>query len=62
MKDAVEDIITRSANELRKNAFGDDSDDEKQLLWSRVQAWHVLKLLAKKDEVSKCSILDLLRV
>ncbi len=48
----MEDIISRSTNELRKNAFGEDADDEKSLPWTRVQAWHVLKLLSKKNEVS----------
>ena len=52
VREAVEDIISRSTNELRKNAFGEDADDEKSLPWTRVQAWHVLKLLSKKDEVS----------
>ncbi|KLO14864.1 hypothetical protein SCHPADRAFT_914661 [Schizopora paradoxa] len=52
VQEAVEDIISRSTNELRKNAFGEDADDEKSLPWTRVQAWHVLKLLSKKDEVS----------
>jgi len=52
VQEAVEDIISRSTNELRKNAFGEDADDEKSLPWTRVQAWHVLKLLSKKNEVS----------
>lgn len=50
--DAVEDIIQRGVAELRKNAFGDDSEDAKSLSWTRQQAWTVLKLLAQKDEVS----------
>lgn len=49
---AVEEIITRGVGELRKNAFGDDSEDAKNLPWKREQAWSVLKQLAKKDEVS----------
>lgn len=49
--DAMEDIIQRGVAELRKNAFGDDSEDARGLSWTRQQAWTVLKLLAQKDEV-----------
>lgn len=49
--EAVEDIISRGVSELRKAAFGEDVDDAKNLLWSREQAWAVLKRLAKVDEV-----------
>jgi RNA12 protein len=49
----VEDIINREVGELRKNAFGDDTDDAKGLPWSREQAWAVLRLLSRADEASK---------
>jgi hypothetical protein len=49
--EAVEDIISRGVVELRKNAFGEDSEDSKSLPWSRHQAWKVLKMLSKTPEV-----------
>lgn len=52
VEDAVEDIISRSIAELRKNAFGEDMEDAKSLSWTREQAWIVLKRLAQKAEVS----------
>lgn len=54
--DAVEDIISRGVHELRKNAFGEDSEDAKNLPWTRDQAWAVLKQLAEKDSVRRVSI------
>ncbi|KAF5386931.1 hypothetical protein D9615_001714 [Tricholomella constricta] len=51
VEEAVEDIIIRGVGELRKNAFGDDIDDAKNLPWTREQAWAVLKLLSKRGEV-----------
>ncbi|KAF8589948.1 exonuclease [Ramaria rubella] len=55
--DAVEDIIQRGVVELRKNAFGDDTEDAKGLLWTRQQAWTVLKLLAQKDKLQYYQVL-----
>lgn len=52
IEDAVEDIIARGVGELRKNAFGDDAEDAKELPWSRTQAWGLMKRLAKEGEVS----------
>jgi hypothetical protein len=57
VSEAVEDIISRGVAELRKNAFGDDSEDAKSLPWTREQVWHVLKALAKTSEVGYYSIL-----
>ncbi|KAJ7582539.1 RNA12 protein-domain-containing protein [Mycena floridula] len=51
VSEAVEDICSSGVNELRKNAFGDDADDAKGLAWTAPQAWTVLKLLAKQNEV-----------
>lgn len=51
VEDAVNDIITRGVSELRKNAFGDDAEDAKNLAWSREQAWAIMKQLAKRSEV-----------
>jgi len=47
----VEDIIARGVGELRKNAFGDDAEDAKDLPWTRAQAWGLMKRLAKEGEV-----------
>ncbi|KDR81387.1 hypothetical protein GALMADRAFT_58608 [Galerina marginata CBS 339.88] len=55
--EAVEDIISRGVAELRKNAFGDDADEAKNLAWTRYQAWKVLKLLSKSSEVGYYDIL-----
>ena len=53
VEDAVEDIITRGVNELRRTAFGEDAEDAKTFSWSREQAWALLKQLAKKIEVGR---------
>ena len=52
IEQAVDDIVSRGVSELRKNAFGDDSEDAKNLPWSREQAWKLMKELAKKNEVN----------
>lgn len=52
VEQAVDDIVSRGVSELRKNAFGDDSEDAKNLPWSREQVWKLMKELAKKDEAS----------
>jgi hypothetical protein len=49
--DAVEDIIRQSVSELRKRAFGEDADDAPSLLWSREQAWAVLRALSRRDTI-----------
>ena len=53
VEDAVEDIITRGVNELRRTAFGEDAEDAKTFSWSREQAWVVMKRLAISDEVRR---------
>ncbi|WVW82700.1 hypothetical protein I302_104711 [Kwoniella bestiolae CBS 10118] len=58
IKDAVEDIILRNTIELRKAAFGDDSEDAKSLPWNRSQAWRVVKELASKGEISYANLLQ----
>ncbi|TFK42802.1 RNA12 protein-domain-containing protein [Crucibulum laeve] len=57
VQEAVEDIIHRSVGELRKNAFGDDVDDAKNLPWTREQAWKVLRLLSEKIEAPYYDVL-----
>ncbi|GJE86794.1 exonuclease [Phanerochaete sordida] len=51
VEQAVDDIISRGVSELRKNAFGDDADDAKNLPWTREQAWKLMKELAKRSEI-----------
>ena len=51
IQQAVEEIITRAIGELRKNVFGDDTDDIKGKAWTREQAWKVVKMLSVKTEV-----------
>lgn len=51
VQDAVEDIVTRAVGELRKTAFGDDIDDAKGRLWTREEAWKVVKVLSTRPEV-----------
>lgn len=51
IESSVQDIISRSVVELRKNAFGDDSSEASSLPWTRSQAWTVVNKLAKKGEV-----------
>ncbi|WRT67442.1 uncharacterized protein IL334_004413 [Kwoniella shivajii] len=58
IKDAVDDIILRNTVELRKAAFGDDSEDAKSLPWNRQQAWKVVKELATKGEISYAQLLQ----
>ena len=54
-EEAVDDIILRGVSELRKNAFGDDTEDAKSLQWTREQAWILMKQLSKQTEVSVAS-------
>ncbi|EIN07712.1 hypothetical protein PUNSTDRAFT_114198 [Punctularia strigosozonata HHB-11173 SS5] len=57
VQEAVEDIIRRDVGELRKNAFGDDAEDAKNLPWSREQAWTLVKKLSKADELPYYDVL-----
>lgn len=52
LREAVDDIINRNVIELRKSAFGDDSEDAKSLAWTRAQAWKIVSSLAEAGEVS----------
>lgn len=49
---AVADIVLRNEVELRKQAFGDDSEDAASLPWSRAQAWKIVTELARHPELS----------
>ncbi|KAJ1023023.1 hypothetical protein NDA13_005071 [Ustilago tritici] len=57
VESAVQDIISRSVVELRKNAFGDDSSEASSLPWTRSQAWTIVQKLAKSGEVSYYGLL-----
>ncbi|KAI0928247.1 hypothetical protein AcW1_005551 [Taiwanofungus camphoratus] len=57
IEEAIEDIIVRGVSEIRKNAFGDDSEDAKNLPWTREQAWTLMKRLAKQPEISYHEVL-----
>ncbi|OSX64663.1 hypothetical protein POSPLADRAFT_1044153 [Postia placenta MAD-698-R-SB12] len=57
VQEAVEDIITRGVGEIRKNAFGDDLEDAKNLPWSREQAWALMQKLSTKSEISYNEVL-----
>lgn len=50
----------RDVGELRKNAFGDDAEDAKNLPWTREQAWQLFKQLTKKGEVRSFTALFML--
>lgn len=51
VEEAVDDIVTRSATEIRKTYFGDDESEAKSLRWTRQQAWRILTGLTKDEEV-----------
>ncbi|KAF8644113.1 hypothetical protein AX16_008642 [Volvariella volvacea WC 439] len=57
IEEAVEELITRSASELRVLAFGGGRDGSENLPWSQEQAWGVLKALAQHSEVSYYDVL-----
>ncbi|KZT57165.1 hypothetical protein CALCODRAFT_542165 [Calocera cornea HHB12733] len=57
ISDAVEDMISRNVSEVRKNAFGDDAEDAKNLPWRPEQAWGIFKRLAKEEEVPYADVL-----
>ena len=59
VEEAVDDIVIRGVSELRKNAFGDDIEDAKNLAWTREQAWVLMKQLVKQPEVSATGRHDL---
>ena len=51
VEDAVEEIVDRGVNELRKKAFGEDEEESKHLPWTREQAWKIVRLLSEQSEV-----------
>lgn len=53
---AVNDLISRAENELRKTAFREDSEDIKTVSWAKEHAWTLVKSLAEASEVA-CLVL-----
>ncbi|GAA93978.1 uncharacterized protein L969DRAFT_92918 [Mixia osmundae IAM 14324] len=51
LDEAVDDIVSRSAAEIRKNAFGDDNEEASNLPWTRSHAWAICKQLSANDEL-----------
>jgi hypothetical protein len=49
--DALQDLIAKSVVDVRKLAFGDDSEDAKTIPWSGIQFWKIMKELSKEESV-----------
>ncbi|KAI5481498.1 mitochondrial escape protein 2 [Pseudohyphozyma bogoriensis] len=56
-EEAVQDLVSRSATELRKNFFGDDIMEGKSLPWTREQAYTIAKGLAANGELKYADVL-----
>lgn len=56
-QEAIDDLVERNVVELKKYAFGDDSEDAKALPWTNPQVWSIFSELAKKDEVKYAQVL-----
>ena len=52
VEEATDDIVYRSATEIRKNFFGESEDEAKDLKWKREQAGAIMQGLCEKGEVS----------
>lgn len=57
VEEATDDIVYRSATEIRKNFFGESEDEAKDLKWKREQAGAIMQGLCEKGEVSHSSCL-----
>ncbi|GAA5942624.1 Yme2p [Sporobolomyces koalae] len=51
VEEATDDIVYRSATEIRKNFFGDDEEEAKGLKWKREQAGAIMQGLCKHGEL-----------
>lgn len=49
--DALQDLVAKAIIDVRKLAFGDDSEDAKTISWSGVQFWKVMKELSSEESV-----------
>ncbi|CAB4389502.1 unnamed protein product [Rhizophagus irregularis] len=50
--DALQDLVAKAIIDVRKLAFGDDSEDAKTISWSGVQFWKVMKELSSEESLS----------
>ncbi|KDE03772.1 hypothetical protein MVLG_05774 [Microbotryum lychnidis-dioicae p1A1 Lamole] len=55
--EAVQDIVSRNATEIRKTFFGDDESEAKGLKWTREQAWKILTGLTGQEELKYADVL-----
>lgn len=55
---AVDDIVLRNAVEIRKTAFGDDTEEAKHLPWTRAQAWKIVSALSRSNQLSYAQLLS----
>ncbi|GAA5900008.1 Yme2p [Sporobolomyces salmoneus] len=51
VEEATDDIVCRSATEIRKSFFGDDEEEAKGLKWKREQAGAIIQGLCEKGEL-----------
>lgn len=51
-REAIDDLIDRAVVEVRKHAFGDETEEERKIAWTPVQFWAVAEMLAKSDMVT----------
>jgi hypothetical protein len=49
---AFRELLAKAVMEIRKHAFGDDTEDAKSIPWTGVQFWKVMVELAKHENVS----------
>ncbi len=50
--DALQDLVSKAVIDVRKLAFGDDSEDTKTIPWNGVQFWEIMKKLSKGEFVN----------
>lgn len=56
-EEAVSEIISRNATELRKAFFGDDNEEAKNLKWTRSQVLSLMKGLVANQELKYADVL-----
>ena len=49
--DALQDLVAKAVIDVRKLAFGDDSEDAKTISWSGIQFWKIMKGLSNEESV-----------
>ncbi|CAG8445265.1 12975_t:CDS:10 [Acaulospora morrowiae] len=50
--EALNQLVDRATVEIRKLAYGDDTEDSRTIPWNGIQFWKIMKELAQKDYVS----------